>query len=116
MNGPSKISNLHISSGGNQNVFRFDVSVDDLTIMASLKCTGDLIYVFGTPGNNIVKLLKIILVHKLTLAPQIFRVFGPAVLGRVLPLQHTQAPRKLACHQQNTSAFGEHFHALNKRF
>jgi hypothetical protein len=52
VNRPSKISNFDISSGGDQNVFRFYVSVDDLAIMASLKCTGNLVNIFGTPREK----------------------------------------------------------------
>jgi hypothetical protein len=52
MNRPSKISNFDISSGRYQNIFRFYVSVDDLAIMASLKCTGNLVNIFGTPKEK----------------------------------------------------------------
>jgi hypothetical protein len=52
MNRPSEISNFDISSGGDQNIFRFYVSVDDLAIMASLKCTGNLVNIFGTPTEK----------------------------------------------------------------
>lgn len=112
MNRPSKISNFDVSSRWYQNIFRLDVSVNDLTIMASLKCTGNLIYIFGAPRKILwISSRRKQLLLKFTLAHQIFRVFGPAVLERVLPLQRTPAPRKLACHQQNTSTFGGRFHA-----
>jgi len=48
MNRPSKVSNFDVSPRRDQNILRFNISMNDLRVMASLQSTCNLINILGT--------------------------------------------------------------------